>query len=151
MSNLFKWLHLVWKFLFSSQSQQAKFEIIYFIFFSSFNCFRSYLASKSENMSECDLLAEFLWRHRVNARHDVTFCYGLHSTATPFTCNGNRSQHGDRDCRSASRRHHGREQTTVSTSSLVNIDTVLLQTSLDAHNKLRKIHTYKTAVILDGN
>lgn len=32
-------------------------------------------------MSESDLLAEFPWRHRVNARHDVTFCYGRYSTA----------------------------------------------------------------------
>lgn len=95
-------------------------------FFSSFNCFRSYLASKSENMSECDLLPEFPWRHRVNARHDVTFCYGLHGTATPFTCNGNRSQHGDRDCRSASRRHHGREQTTVLLYLLPRLSTSIL-------------------------
>lgn len=78
------------------------------------------------NMSECDLLPEFPWRHRVNARHDVTFCYGLHGTATPFTCNGNRSQHGDRDCRSASRRHHGREQTTVLQYLLPRLSTSIL-------------------------
>lgn len=46
---------------------------------------------------KCGLQVEFPWRHRVNAWHNVTFCYGHRSATTPFTSNGNSSEHGDSD------------------------------------------------------